>query len=199
MRVWSIQRKEVLEGLEREGRWVADPAYAPAEWLAAYGWMAEQMRGRLGNPPPGASLPLWVWVRYEGEARPRPDLRRGGHLERGVEGVRIELEIPFERVLISEFDLWHYVLNGWYLAESEAEEARFERQARACGVDLFRDKPPLDPGIRQRLEESWTRIFQWEREYPSSLARPLPLRTLQGCVWEILASQVRRIHHFRAR
>lgn len=199
MRVWSIQRLEVLEALEREGRWVAQEAYAPPEWRRAYRWMAKEMRRRLGAPPAGATLPLWVWVRYEGEGRPRPDLRRSAHLERGAEGVRLELEIPAEEMLISEFELWHYVLNDWYLAESEAEQAQFEQEAAARGVALFRQKPPLDPEIRKRMEESWQRVFRWESEYPASLARPLPLRSLQGCVWQVLASQVRRIDRFRAR
>jgi hypothetical protein len=40
--------------------------------------------------------------------------------------VRLELEYPDERALLSDFSLWHHVLNYWYLPSSEADGDRFE-------------------------------------------------------------------------
>ena len=41
-----------------------------------------------------------------------------GHLPKGERGVRLELQVADDRVLLSDFDLWHYVLNYWYLPET---------------------------------------------------------------------------------
>jgi len=46
-----------------------------------------------------------------------PDLRSCGHLPRGIPGIRLELEVEEERVLLSDFSMWHAVLNQTYLAE----------------------------------------------------------------------------------
>jgi hypothetical protein len=35
---------------------------------------------------------------------------------------------------LSDFDLWHYVLNYWYLPESEAEGEEFELELKQYGL-----------------------------------------------------------------
>ncbi len=40
---------------------------------------------------------------------------------------RLKLECPADRVLLSDYSLWHYVLNYWYLPSSEADGDAFER------------------------------------------------------------------------
>lgn len=63
----------------------------------------EQMGGRI--PAYSGGLPIWFWF------SPKPDLRHRAHLPRGEQAVRLELELPRETVLLSDFDTWHCVLN----------------------------------------------------------------------------------------
>ena len=63
-------------------------------------------------------MPIWAWYQWEGSRR-KPDLRASGYLPKGEPGVRLELRVADDRVLLSDFDLWHYVLNYWYLPKSE--------------------------------------------------------------------------------
>jgi hypothetical protein len=45
--------------------------------------------------------------------KPRPDLRTSGQAPRGEPGYLLKLDIDEESVLLSDFELWHYVLNEW--------------------------------------------------------------------------------------
>ncbi len=150
LRLWTVQRREAWELLRETGHLHADERYVPREFLSAYRWMADQMRRRL----PGCSgrLPVWAWY------RPKPDLRRSGHLERGVPGIRLELLVSADRVLLSDFDAWHCVLNRWYLALTEEERARWEsRLPRGYRPG---DRLPLE--LEREMEASWERIFDLE-------------------------------------
>jgi len=95
LKLWTIQRKEAWDVLRGTGFLCADGPRAPRNLLPAYRWMAEQMKKRL----PGCSgrLPIWAWH------RPRPDLRRAGHLEKGTAGVCLELLVSADCVLLSNF------------------------------------------------------------------------------------------------
>ncbi len=125
--LWTIQHEDAWMQLQQAGLLRADPDRVPEDFRRAYDWMAEQMARRIGNPPNGVWYPLWAWYRWEGKHRPR-DLRCSGYGERGTPMVQMELEIEESRVLLSEFDSWHTVLSGGYLALDEADFDRFERE-----------------------------------------------------------------------
>ena len=67
---------------------------------------------RLAPPAELDQVPIWCWCQWRGERRRMPDLRHCGHLPRGTRGVRLGLELAEARLLRSDFELWHYVLNG---------------------------------------------------------------------------------------
>lgn len=153
----------------------------PREWLASYRWMAGMMRESLGPPATRAQMPVWLWRAWRGRSRPRPDLRATGHLPSGAPGVRLELEIDEARVLCSDFELWHYVLNGWYLPRSPQDEREFDAQ------------PDVD-----RIAASWRRIFDlaWDdRRYVPARTR----RAIQGVCWELRPADVTGATAFVAR
>lgn len=73
------------------------------------------MAKRISSPPFGVNYPIWAWHLWEGSSN-RPDMRKSSYAPRGTPIVRIKLDIPENEILLSDFDLWHYVLNHWYLA-----------------------------------------------------------------------------------
>lgn len=181
MRVWSIQTPDVLAALRAGNTWRADARSCDASWAYAYRWMAAQMGSRLGASGAERQMPVWLWCHWRGAARSRPDLRARGHLPSGTVGVRLELEIDGGRLLQSDFDLWHYALNGWYLPASLADERRFDASPD-----------------RRRIPASWQRIFDLRWNNPRyAVARAE--RSIQAVSWELRPQDLRRAVCFVAR
>lgn len=143
MRLVSFQSPGAWETLRRNGALRADPARAYPAFRPAYRWMMRRMRERL--PGCRGGWPLWAWLVREGNPEPEPP-----------EGpcVRLALAVPPERVLLSDFDGWHAVLNRVYLLLSEEEDAAWE--ARLPCPPLWRALPLR---FKKEVARSWSRTF----------------------------------------
>jgi hypothetical protein len=155
--------------------------------------MSDQMRLRL--PPHHTRVPLWGWYRWQGTKQCRPDLRASGHLARGLPGVRIELELPEDSVLLSDFDSWHCVLNRCFLSLNEQEDETFVRELERTGVE---QRWPYPEPFDLRVVSSWQRIFDLEAG-DVEWRGPLSERSIQATFWELTIPQIRRVDIFRAR
>jgi hypothetical protein len=138
------------------------------EFRRPYEWMAKRLGRRVPAPSQHAA-PVWAWYQYDGEARPRPDLRRTGHLPRGTHGTRLELMLPASRVLLSDFELWHYVLNDWRIPVS----------GRARG-------------------KNWDKVFDLDYHHPD-VAAGRSKKAIQAVFWSASVSEVRAVDFFVAR
>lgn len=144
-----------------------------------------QMRRRLAGYEGGS--PVWFWCSS------KPDLRHSAHLPRGERGVRIELELPRNRVLLLDFETWHCVLNGWHLSRSWRESREWDRKTKArdqYGASL----PPL---LAEELQSTWDRVFDFELLRRAKMWGPVD--EIQGVTEYVLLDEVRRIRKFVAR
>ncbi len=198
MKVWTIQTPDVLTKLERDGVWHADASHVEASWQNAYQWMTEQLAQRAGPPPRGVTTPIWVWRQWRNAERPIPDLRATGHLPRGERGVRLELDVDPGRVLLSDFEQWHYVLNYWYLPRVVAEGERFERLVRSRDMSFYQTKPLPDPDLHAQIVASWERCFDLDW-YNRSLSAKRSEKMIQGVMWTLRIEDVCRVTKFVAR
>lgn len=182
MTLWTIQPDVVWDDWQARGVMSADLRYVDHSYREAYRWMTREMRRRLPSSKPRKS-PLWAWYQYDGIARRRPDLRSSRHLPKGTHGVRIEFEATEDAVLLSDFELWHYVLNQWYLATSEEDDRRFES----------RESPS-----RNLVRASWVRILDLEWSDPH-IAAPRDRKSIQATLWSAPVDAVREVTEFVAR
>lgn len=170
-RYWTNQTVEAWEHALKHGYLVGSAEFVWDEMLQDYHWMMHQMKKRLSNY--SGDYPIWLWTE-------KPDLRRGGHFEKGTHAVSLEVELPVEHVLLSDFDAWHCVLNDSFLALDDEEWDRF-----------------YSGELAMTKEESWERIFEL------SLLRHSPWwnneQHLQGVTGRIDISHVRRVRTFVAR
>lgn len=96
-------------------------------------------------------------------------MRSRAHLPVGTKGARIEFEAAEDRILASDFDGWHAVLNHPFAAEDERDD-----------------------------ERSWVAIFDLGGGRSSYRADPSE-RSVQATLWSVELGQVRAIAWFTAR
>ncbi len=198
MTLWTIQSIAAWKTLQREQVLFSDQRYSEDLFLDAYRWMSEQMECRIEPRPENTSLPLWAWYQWDNAKRRKPDLRSSAHLPKGQRGVRIEFEQSDKEVLLSDFDLWHYVLNYWYLPRTVADGEAFEAELSEHNLSFFEMKPLPVRAYHQRIEDSWDRIFDldWAEE---EISDPFSKKSIQATFWKLHFDQIRDVQFFTAR
>lgn len=174
MILWTIQHKAAYDKMLFTGTLRADEdhLFCQDDLLFAYSWMTKQMQKRIGDPPEGVRFPVWAYYQWEG-IRKRPDMRshrRWGEKDQPI--VLLTIDVPDNRVLLSDFDMWHSVLNNSYLPLSEADD--------------------IDNPTEADKMKSWERIFNIDSttEYWD-----VPKST-QATFWELKREWVKKTEHF---
>jgi hypothetical protein len=167
-------------------------------WQGPYDWMVQKMGHRIGPAPSKNTYPLWAWFQWKNRRQAKPDLRSSGHLSKGEFGVRIEFECPDNTVLLSDFDLWHYVLNYWYIPETKIEGDCFETELNKHGLSFFDTKPLPNQKYHKRIVRSWDKIFDLDW-HERTIALPKSKKSIQATLWELTIEQVRSVRHFKSR
>ena len=195
MRLWTIQTEAAYRRLITDGQLIADAASCDPDFARPYEWMLGEMKRRLRSERPTPDATLWAWSRWDPPSRNRPDLRSRGHLLPGASGYRIELDVNADDFLLSDFNLWHYVLNYWYVPTCERDNDLFDSKHNAHRYDW--DHPP-SPDVHDLIAKSWDRIFDldWWNEYVTG---PPSERPVQATLWRIERSMVRCAQSFVGR
>ena len=198
MKLWTVQPYHFWEVLQEEGMLCGDLSYVNKDWLPAYQWLATQMELRVGPRPHERAFPVWAWYQHDSQRRKKPDLRRSGYMTPGQRGVRIEFEIEDNLVLLSDFYLWHCVLNNGYLAESEEDDERFEAEVQASGLSY--NQYCSHPDYHQQIVASWQRVFDLDWvDAKHWMTFQKEDKQIQGAFWELRMSDVKDVTIFVAR
>ena len=183
MIMWTIQPYCVYQQLISNGFFYCNPNKSEnlkhPDFKLAYQWMTKQLRARLAPPCNQIITPLWARYRSYAYHYQRPDFRWARDYP---DEVCIEYDIPDDEVLLSDFEIWHFVLNDWYYSSATSEK-EWEQDERRFDA--------LSKVEQQRIkEESWQQIFditlrhgEWTRNGD----------VVQGCFWLLRLNQVRRV------
>lgn|GEM_PF-1724769 len=148
----------------------------------AYTWMKGSMASAgILAPEPDIS-PWWCWVRRE-ENHPEPYVEDTEGLN---DPVVLELSVRSEQIVLSCFDLWHFVLNKSYVWTSELDEQDFDRAQVSAeeGSDAAVQ-------LQQRMQKSWSAVF--ELDQCAVDMGPFQAKSIQGCFWTLRLSDVTAI------
>lgn len=170
MKLYTIQSKMAYEQAVKTGTLSTSKDYIWEEFLVPYEWMIGQMNNRIGHK---GTYPIWLWTE-------KRDLNDEALLPRGTAGVQIEVELPIEEVLMSDFDAWHIVLMNEFLALNEEEDEAFD--AGKCHITK---------------EASWERVF--DRQLLSESDYWAGEQTIQATTGDINVSQFKGVEHFIAK
>ena len=197
MKLWTIQNMAAWEFLQREQVLVADRRYSIDCFREPYTWMVRQMRRRIrDNSETWPLWPLWAWYQWRGIDRRKPDLRYRDHLGDGDErSVRIEFEQPDSGALLSDFQLWNYVLNRCYLPETRAAGDAFRAELREHNIEPALRLPAA---YHRRMADSWNRIFDLDWS-PEGDKEPRDQKQIQATFWKLHLHQIRDVKFFTKR
>jgi len=198
MILWTIQTLSAWEMLQSTGCLQAIGPSMEEHFRSAYIWMKDQMRQRLGKPPCAGCFPYWAWFQWHGCNKRRPDLRFSGHLPRSEAGVLIEFHAEESEVLLSDFELWHYVLNYWYLPHSNKDEARFDAILESLAANTPSEVHASNQVFHADVRNSWNRIFDihWSRP---NIASEFAQKQIQATLWRLNRKKVKNYTIFKAR
>ena len=203
MRLWTMQKPEVWGTLKSTGVHSADTqeVYSnrllapetPLEddfTITAYRWLSKQMISRVGHPPHGVEYPVWAWKK-------RPDLRSGGYGMPGTELVMIEVEIPEEKIILTDFSLWAFPYSGWAIPHPHKEYLQFCKDLKKAGLNEYSGKK-LPPPFHSWVEKSWELVFDLNCKRRSLTSAPSN-KIIQACLWEISIEMVKGVRKVKCR
>ncbi len=118
--------------------------------------------------------------------------------------VQLTVEAEMKNALLSDFDLFHYVLNYMYLPLDEKDDKIFEKEYESAGYSwsdlsntLIENEVMLS--LRDKIEKSWDRIFDLSKEDNGWLYGKLDNKTIQATLWQIRLEQVKKAEIFIAK
>jgi hypothetical protein len=189
MRVWTIQDKAAYVDLCQKGVLRCDPKLAfwltDKEFKFGYDWLVDQMKQQIGKPPKGVKYPIWAWYRHFGENK-KIDLRRYEFRNYIGEYYVIEAEIDENCIVLGDEEMWHYVLNQWYLCK-DADKDEITKVAE--DDDAWFDNLPSEEQLPIMIS-SWEKIFD---------KNSCPWEFVQATFWELRKEQVISVRYFKGR
>lgn len=187
MILWTIQPEALYRRILETGVYICDPQQCSMpEFTEMYDWLAEQMKARIGAPPEGVIYPVWAWYVQRGKHQ-KPDLRseRWTNGSDGDKFVCLEIEVPEEQVLLSDFDTWELVLLDALISETEAEDRELDRIYQTLSPEKQREmkyhnwERVLDISP---LDNNWIRRGWW----------------IQATFWVLTKDMIRKVRYFTA-
>ena len=187
MILWTIQPVEVYDLIQETGVYHCDFTKSMlSDCQDQYDWLVQEMKDRIGDPPRGVSYPVWAWYMWEGD-RKKPDLRRE-RWGKGWKGERfacMEIDVPEDRIVLSDFDSWSIILLHGLLSDSEEEDTRLENEYNSLSEE---DK-------RAYRDKNWERAFDLTYVDNDWMHRG---DSIQATFWELRKEDIRKVWFFTA-
>lgn len=122
-------------------------------FVAPYQWISQQMHTKIGPPQyrvDSTQYPLWAWSCVDGVVGKKPDLRTQMFNSVRSDTALLTLCVPRSRVLLSDFQLWHHVLNNVIIYDEETETRLLDNEN---WLELYDNVTDDD------RRASWSQIF----------------------------------------
>ncbi len=185
MRLWTVQPVDVYEDILKTGLYRCDKKkIVLPELIPYYDWMVKELKKKIGDPPEGVEYPVWA-IHTDNWKHKRLDLRsvRWRFGKKGDRLACIEVEIPDEKVVLSDYDAWSIILVNGLITETKEESDK---------LDHIYDNLPEDEKIKMK-EENWQRVFDvstFENEWTTRG------KNIQASFWELKKEQIVDVRYF---
>lgn len=201
--LYTIQHVDQLKNLDNNGFITGDKDFVYDEVFdESYRWMIRKMIYKYNIHVPDimkarqtSYYPIWFWYSWGGQEHRRPDLRSTSYSERGTELVLITFKKDWRDILLSDFGMWHAVLNKSLLDYND-----FYKNIQTI---LDKNKPyrfynELDKKYQDIIRESWNVIFDMDFQDPD-FTDPFYERHIQGVTWCVRQEEILSMKKFICR
>lgn len=188
MRLYTVQPFEVLDAIEKNGYFVCtkEKSVNYDDFHDAYEWLSQEMIKRGICPEYDNTLPVWAWYLHGGLNK--LDLSKAGLGIPKERMVCLEIEVPENQVLLSDFIAWHDVLN-----DSWSDDSKNEQEFDA----LHEWFDALPSSERERIKiDSWQRIFDIS---PINTDWRIQGYYVQATFWKLTEDMIKNVRTFTAR
>lgn len=182
MKLWTIQPLSVWNKLTKDGIHHCDGRYVMRDLIPGYRWLAAEMCQRVGTPPSNCLYPIWAWHTHEWKHQ-RPNLRRHEFWYSKPNWTCIELDIPEDKVLLTDELDWHDVLNNRIHTASDISADEWEAIYNRWEALPTKDK------VREKLD-SWQSILVSPEEASQH-------EYVQATFWELRMEDVLHVWHYK--
>lgn len=178
MRLFTFQPPSVVQTLKDGKTFICDPSLATFlqeddqyndGFRQAYDWLVAKMNEKIQKPE-NVQYPVWAWYLINGK-NVKPDRRTSLFKNYNEYDTIMELDIPEDSVLLTDFDDWHYVISNYPYQSDEEYEAN----------------PDWEPTEEEKIA-SWDVVFDVAQK-----------DHVQACVWKIEPENIVKFHQLRKR
>jgi hypothetical protein len=163
VRLYSYQGQVAWDAAEKLGYWTGTLDHHVGDgdfgWGPAYEWMRQRMAERV--PDFSGDYPMWGWIKRP-STKPKPRKYRGTS-----DNIRLTVQVPRSRIVFSDYDAWHAVLNRSLNCATEAEWDEWSEAYPWHWSMPLSDAPEAEKLDYQRrymasIEPSWNRCLAFE-------------------------------------
>lgn len=173
MKLWTIHDEKTIKELDKHGAFICSSEKSlhinDFGFKDSYDWLSDQMKKRLSVSYDNISYPVWAWHTFN--SKQKIDKRVSYIRSLPEDTYIIYLDIDDSRILLSDFDTWHYVLNNIAYREDEYENTHIS----------WSDSLTLE-----EKQKTWENIFDVRKS-----------QIVQATFWKLEAKDIVKIEKLR--
>lgn len=186
--LWTRQDERSLQDIEKHGVFRNKEKYIRYNYgdiadhfIKAYRWFTNEA-SKIVEKPDGVDFPIWCSISEDAMLRPTPGQ------------VCYKIEVPSKDVIYFDGAKWDHVLNHIYIPKDDKDQEKYVNDLKEKGFkDQFNfiggKNSHFFPLERQRVMESWKRIFEIER---------WNIFIVQANIWEIKKEQIVETYKYKS-
>lgn len=178
--VWTKQNANILDILEKEGRYIVKKEYIRQKmgdhanlYLEVYGWYRKEAE-KIVPAPEDVAYPIWV------------SLNEGEQIANSDGNVILEIAVEEEELITMDIDKWGRIVNYMYIPKDDADQQSHDNMLKDYNTsDTKAYMSPFFPNIKKKIQKSWSRLF--DDTYNLSSMRV-------GTIWELKKEWIIKVH-----
>lgn len=190
MILYTAITEQEYEQLQNNGKLYCNEklAYMPNEyilWKIAYQFMADKLN-KIDKKPDYIMYPRWAWYMIDGSTN-LDNVNPLHYVSKPNEKTYVlKLDIDRNKVLLSDFGLWHCCLNGYPIWDNEQEDDAFDNFMSVCHLKYYDALVETENKnillIKNKIMNTWDKIFNINGKNPYLYTKN---KTVQAVFWEI--------------